>query len=105
MRGAEAAEKAAKAKQKKEMEDLLTLQTENVELSQQIELIERKIKAVKDSRGKALDISIIKDATGKPADDAPPEVLELRREVRVKQRELNALRKKWCAATMALTVR
>lgn len=83
-----------KAQQTKEMQELLKLQQENVELAKQIELIEMKIKVVKSNRGQPLDLSILKDTQIKE-EDIPPENLELRKEVRKKQRELNGLRKKW----------
>eukprot|EP00397_Hematodinium_sp_SG-2012_P015072 GEMP01015344.1.p1 GENE.GEMP01015344.1~~GEMP01015344.1.p1 ORF type:complete len:778 (+),score=269.50 GEMP01015344.1:165-2498(+) len=83
-----------KAKQNQDIQELLKLQQENVELAKQIELIEIKIKMVKSNRGQPLDLSILKDTQAKD-EDVPPENLEMRKEVRKKQRELNALRKKW----------
>jgi len=82
--------------QNKDMEDLLKIQAENVELQKQIDLIETKIKLVKSNRGQPLDINLLKDTDVKD-EDVPKENLDLRKEVRRKQKELNTLRKKWWA--------
>merc|ERR1712118_592277 len=61
-------------------------------------MIEAKIKMVKQNKGQQLGIATLKDGDGAPKEEEiPPENLELRKEVRKKQRELNALRKKWWA--------
>ncbi|CEM04267.1 unnamed protein product [Vitrella brassicaformis CCMP3155] len=77
-----------------EMEELLKVQQENLELARQIELIEKKIKAVKASKG-PVDIAMLQEGTETGEQEVPKQNLELRKEVKKKQWELNLLRKKW----------
>ena len=80
------------------MQELLKLQQENIELTSQIDMIDQKIRSLKQNKGGPMDLGSLKETEEtKAEEEVPQENIDLRKDVRKKQRELNALRKKWWA--------
>lgn len=94
---ADVKKEAAKTQQQQDMAELMQLQQENVEITDQIDEIEAKIKALQKARQKSatVDIQEVLGTKEEKPEEPPPEVLDLRKEMRKKQRALNALRKRW----------
>jgi len=76
--------------------ELLHLQNQNVELMRAIEELQRKIQLVKESRTRGVEVSAaMLEQAGPAKPEVPQEILDLKKEVRKRQREINALRKRW----------
>lgn len=86
-----------------ELAELVKLQSKNEELRMNIEDITKKMlqlrKAAKKGKSVNLSKELIRDILGISADaeevKPPPEYYQLKKEVRAKQNEVRALRKKW----------